>query len=269
MIITIEDDFDLAKIDESGQCFRLLREGEHYRFVNRENVIRIRPIEEKRFEADCTPSDWETVWRPYFDLDRNYEAVRKAISVDPFFTRAAEEGKGIRILRQDHWEMVISGIITQRKSVPAIRRCVEALCASLGQKIDNTGVCTFPSPEAVFTADDAILADCGLGYRLPYVKDAAERVCTGRIDLDAAEGLPDEALLALLKSIKGVGNKVADCIMLFAYGRVGRAPVDTWIDKIIRKKYKGNNPFPRFGNYAGIAQQYAFSYITHHRDEVG
>ena len=109
---------------------------------------------------------------------------------------------------------------------------------------------------------------CKAGYRAPYLCDAVEQVLSGRLNLAGIADLPDNELIAALEGIKGVGVKVANCVALFAYGRTACAPVDTWIKKIIQQEYQGKNPFDRYGDTAGIMQQYFFYYAQNHKAET-
>ena len=264
MKITVDDDFDLDKIINSGQCFRPRKNKDGiYSFVTGKHTVEIRDLTEEagkksandatELEVSCSQKEWDEVWNPYFDLDTNYRKIRKSIPADDVFLKnCARSGAGIRILRQDNFEMLISFIISQRKSIPAIRTSVERLVGLYGK--DGF----FPEPKAMLAATEDELAPCGLGYRCSYVYNAAKRVALGEFDLDKMDLLPDEELLDKLKSFAGVGDKVANCVALFAYHRYGRAPVDTWISKIINEQYGGSNPFPRYGSVAGIMQQYMF-----------
>lgn len=263
-IISINDDFDLDKIVDSGQCFRPYRNPDGvYHFVTGRHKLELTdltPLSEKKkkggitkLSASCSEDEWDSIWHSYFDLDTNYRKIRAGIPKDDkFLLHAAERGKGIRILRQDKFEMLISFIISQRKSIPAIRTGIERLVLLYG----HDGF--FPDPEDMLHATDEELASCGLGYRVPYIRKAVERVALHDVDLESLDELPDEELFTQLKSFAGVGDKVANCVALFAYHRTGRAPVDTWIARIIEEQYAGINPFSRYGNVAGIMQQYMF-----------
>ena len=159
--------------------------------------------------------------------------------------------------------MLVSFIISQRKSIPAIRRAVELLSERFGERLgsDSEGpVYTFPTAEALCCAGEQALQECGLGYRTRYVLHAAQQVAEGTLDLKKLASLPDEALFARLMELDGVGKKVANCVCLFGYGRVGRVPVDVWIERLIRDEFAGQDPFPQFGLEAGIVQQYLFFY---------
>lgn len=254
--------FDPARIAQSGQCFRM-RAGADGTVVALAGAdrVRIAPLGESRFRLDCTPRRFETRWRAYFDLDTDYAAIEAcAAQGDAPLARAAKASHGLRILRQDPWETLICFLISQRKSIPAIQTCVEALCARYGARA-GTG-CNerraFPTPRALLAAGEQGLRACGVGYRAPYLIDAARRVITGQTDLAAMASLGDEALKEELMAVCGVGVKVASCVMLFAYHRLAAAPVDVWIQRVIDEEYGGVSPFEGYGSYAGVYQQYFF-----------
>ena len=232
MRVTIEDDFDLDKIIDSGQCFRPRRtDNGTYIFVTGEYKIEISDLTDRtgkkknlvtQLEVSCTSKEWENIWRYYFDLDMNYRKIRKSIPKDDkYLQNAADHGAGIRILWQDKFEMLISFIISQRKSIPAIRTSVERIVDLYGRN----GF--FPKAADMLGATEEELRSCGLGYRVPYIRAAVEAVAHNEVDLEMLDELPDEELFEKLKSFAGVGDKVANCVALFAYHRTGRAPVDT------------------------------------------
>lgn len=271
MQVTIHDDFDPKKIADSGQCFRItcLNNG-IWRFLCGSRCLYLRRCGPSVYEADCPADEWNGFWHDYFDLGRDYRRVRNAVrQEDTYLRAAADTGTGIRILRQEPWEMIVTFLISQRKSIPAIRRCVDLLASRFGQPIE-TGyeiVYGFPSAQALARASHEDLLQCGLGYRAPYIEDAVKKVCSGVLDPQALYGYDDTSLMEALKSVHGIGEKVAGCISLFAYGRTGLAPVDTWIRRVINEKYGGADPFPQYGNMAGIMQQYLFYYAQTHKGE--
>lgn len=262
--IEIEDDFDLAKIADSGQCFRVKPfEDGTYRFITGNNIIYIQKIKEGSYAVCCQKGSWKNIWTEYFDLSRNYRNIReRAIGGNDFVGRAAAAGSGIRLLRQDTWEMLITFIISQRKSIPAIAKAVENLSAKYGKEIETSyeTLYRFPTPEELCHATMEELAACGLGYRSAYVMDAIEQVSSGALNMSELAACGDEELFARLLNVKGVGKKVANCVCLFGYGRVGRVPVDVWINRAIIEECQGRDPFEAFGENAGIIQQYVFYY---------
>lgn len=272
MEVQISDLFDLRKIADSGQCFRAIpRPGGVYRFITGSRVLYIRELSPHLYDVSCSREEWDRVWRPYFDLDRSYRDIGRRIPAkDSFLSRAAQAGAGIRILRQDPWETLITFILSQRKSIPAIRSMVELLSTRYGTKLSTPfeTLYTFPSALQLKEARREDYLACKAGYRAPYLCDAVEQVLSGGLDLEGIAALPDGELITALEGVKGVGIKVANCVALFAYGRTACAPVDTWIKKVIEQEYRGRDPFKRYGDAAGIMQQYFFYYAQNHKAET-
>ncbi len=270
--VSISDDFSPEKIMASGQCFRVRRfPGENYRFVTGGHALYLHPLGEGRFEVSCTPEEWSGLWAPYFDLERDYRALRRrAGGKHPFVDAAMAEGTGLRILRQDPWEMLITFLISQRKSIPAIASAVETLAERWGSPVETAreDLYAFPSPEAMAGVTEEELRACALGYRAPYVLDAVRRVSGGELDLAALGRLEDEELFRSLQEVRGVGKKVSECVCLFGYGRLRRVPVDVWIDRAIREECSGCEPFSLYGEDAGVIQQYVF-YAMRRKKKVG
>lgn len=272
MLVCIHDLFDLKKMIDSGQCFRAaVRPDGTCRFITKNQVLYIQKISDEIYEVSCGRDIWERVWSPYFDLDRNYREISRHIPAEDTFLRlAAQAGAGIRILRQDPWETLVTFILSQRKSIPAIRSAVELLSARYGTAIQTPTETLYAFPTAA-QMKDACTEDyiaCKAGYRVSYLCDAVRQVLSGCLDLDGIAALADDGLIAALEEVRGVGIKVASCVALFAYGRTTCAPVDTWIRKIVQQRYNGQNPFERYGAVAGIMQQYFFYYAQSHKKET-
>lgn len=269
MLIEIKDDFDLQKIAVSGQCFRVKKfDDGTYRFVTGDNCIYIKDMGNQQFSVSCDMDEWKRVWRRYFDLERNYrEIFEKEYGKHPFADEAMQFGRGLRILRQEPWEMLITFIISQRKSIPVIATAVETLAAQYGHGIESDleQLQTFPTPEELCAVSKEDLEKCKLGYRAAYVFDAIQSVVSGTLDLEGLVKKDDEAVLEALQQVHGVGKKVANCVALFAYGRTACVPVDVWIARAIENECKGVSPFHLFGEHAGIIQQYIFYYEKHHK----
>ena len=265
MIRIQASNFDLKQIADSGQCFRMKMTGENKAFV----IAGGRPLEicdagDGCFELSCLDDEYHAFWRDYFDLDSDYEKYIKAADpADEFLTKAAAFGQGIRILRQEPFETLISFIISQRKNIPAIQSSVEKLCRLCGERIDDD-IYAFPVPRAVASLSEKELSECSLGYRVPYVREAARQIAFGEKDLEAMRELPDDRLFEELVSFLGVGKKVANCVMLFAYHRIGAFPEDVWIKRIEDKYYGGAFPVDRYKGFAGVLQQYIFYYTREH-----
>ena len=272
MLVQIHDLFDLQKIADSGQCFRVAVFPDHtYRFISRNQILYIRRISDKDYEVDCTAEEWENIWIQYFDLERDYRALWNTIPEgDCFLKCAARVGEGIRVLRQDPWETLISFILSQRKSIPAIRSSVELLSERYGTKVQTSReiLHLFPTAWQMREASVEEYALCKTGYRAPYLYDAVHQVLQGGLDLQHISSLSDKELVSALEKVRGVGIKVANCVALFAYGRTACVPVDTWIKKNIQQKYGGENPFVQYGAGAGIMQQCFFYYAQSHKAET-
>ena len=264
MEIRIDDDFDLKKIADSGQCFRPKDVGGgRFRFICGEKILHITRRGAGLFDVDCDAQDWSGTWENYFDLATDYAAIRRDIDAfalgkpyEKILHDATNFGAGIRILKQEPFEMLISFIISQRKNIPAIRSSVERICQRFGRRVDDVHL--FPTPDEISGATLDDLTGLGLAYRKDYILDALKKISDGSIDLDALKHSADSELVDKLKTIRGVGDKVANCVALFAYHRVDRAPVDVWIRRAIDDDFAGENIFDLFAANAGILQQYVF-----------
>ena len=274
--IFIKNDYiDLKQIAESGQCFRwkkicpgryfVISDGRTACFFQEKTGIRIL----------CHEKD-EEYFRRYLDLDTDYGKIIEQIDPeDRFLSGAAKMGKGIRILRQDLWEMIISFIISQRNNIPRIMKSIDALCEKLGEQIvfDYEGEhfvgYTFPAPEVIVGAD---LSEFKFGYREKYIRQTAEDILEGKFDLEEVkdavdEGKTPEQVKEMLKQLKGVGEKVASCIQLFGLHQLSLFPIDTWIAKVEKMYYNGHFPVEKYKGAAGIMQQYLFFRVREDADK--
>lgn len=255
-------ELDMAAIADSGQCFRLTEEEPgRYALVALGRALSIeRAGDGWRF--GCSQAEFDAVWRGYFDLDTDYGALRALIDPqDAYLTRAAAFGAGIRMLRQDPWETLAAFIISQRKSIPAIRHCIEALSACYGEPVSGAeGRRAFPSAERLAALEPDGFAVCSLGYRGKYLSAAAQMAASGQLDLASLNALPDEAAASALRAVPGVGEKVADCVLLFGYHRLSRFPRDVWINRVLEREYPAGFPAERYAGCEGVMQQYLFYY---------
>ena len=272
--IRLKDELDLPLIAGSGQCFRM-KEGDYlgegsWRMVFKDRVLYLRKIEERELLVQVSPEEFSAVWEEYLDLGTHYQSLRRWGSRgNEVLKKAFQEGEGLRLLRQDPWEMLITFILSQRKSIPAIKTNVEDLCKAYGERIETPFevLYAFPEPEALYQRPEEELRALGLGYRAPYVADAARAVAEGELCLGKLYLLPDEELIQSLMGVKGVGIKVASCVALFGYGRKDVVPVDVWISRSVQEDCQGEDPFPAFSPYRGLAQQYLFTYLQRHKGE--
>jgi N-glycosylase/DNA lyase len=257
-------DFDPVATFECGQCFRWSADGDGvYTGVVRGRVARVRR-EGDAVVIECPREDFEHVWREYFDLDRDYAAIRESLCVNDHMRAATEFGAGIRILRQEPWEALCSFIISQCNNIPRIKKIIETLCGLFGEVIEFGGAeyRAFPSAERLAGLDETALAPLRSGYRAAYILGAARAVASGELDLAAlsASASDHETARRAVMSLRGVGNKVADCAILFGLHHLDAFPVDTWMKKAIASRGGGALDPTIFSPYAGIAQQYIFYY---------
>jgi N-glycosylase/DNA lyase len=256
--------FQLPLTASSGQSFRFNPfQDDAYELIALSQRLIIRDIGQDLYDFSCDEKQFMAVWHRYFDLDRDYETLQSLVLQDgSFLHQAVTYASGVRILRQEPFENLISFIISQRKNIPAIKSCVEKLSQKFGNEI-CPGVHAFPAPEALAGASTQDLSSCGLGYRTQYVKQSAELVSSGEIDLGALHLLNNADLEQELLRFPGVGRKVAACVMLFAYQRMDSFPVDVWIKRVLDAEFPSGFPYDQYPDICGILQQYMFCYARH------
>lgn len=261
--LTIQN-FDLAQICQSGQCFRMKEKSENLYSVIAGNHYLELEQQGRECIFYCDETEFYGFWEEYFDLEGDYASyIQKIAPNDIYLSRAAEFGCGIRILRQDLWEMIVSFLISQQNNITRIRRCIENICERYGEALLNVHGETFyafPTPESLAGLEENALMECNLGYRSKYVVRAARSVVNGEFALEAVRQMPyGEAREALLE-LFGVGGKVADCICLFALHQLEAFPVDTHIKQALQIHYKRGFPKRRYQGIQGVMQQYIFYY---------
>lgn len=249
--------FDPFVSCECGQCFRFEKLSDsEYTLTACGRALNIKQTPDGWLFCDVTEAEFKEKFIDYFDLKRDYGAIIKSFKHDASVTRAAEIGGGIRIFRQDPWETLISFIISQNNNIPRIKKIINALCTLLGE--EKGGFFAFPTAQAIADAGIEGLAPIKSGFRAKYIIDAASKVVSGQISLERIAKSGYSAALDELKTIKGVGDKVANCVLLFGFGYYEAFPIDVWVKRVIEKYYgEGFNP-KTLGEYAGIAQQYLF-----------
>lgn len=285
VIIESVRDFDLDHIFDCGQCFRWEKDLSGKYFGTAFDRI-VSMSYDKQFERltihGSDKEDFENIWRRYLDLDRDYSKIKKSLAQkDDVIARAIDYGQGIRILNQDKWETLISFIISQNNNIPRIKKCINALAETLGEKIgeyEGKDFYSLPSYETLAKAELEDLAPCRLGYRAKYLIKTAQQVSQEgyeKLERLGSVEVSSEETFETLKKYCGVGPKVANCIALFSMGKIDRFPIDVWVKKVMNQLYgidendlKAMEKFAacNFGQYGGIAQQYLFYYITHNKD---
>ncbi|MCQ2528511.1 MAG: DNA-3-methyladenine glycosylase 2 family protein [Saccharofermentans sp.] len=265
--------FDPYKIALSGQAFRIHPiDDSHVETVAMGRYLQIASLGNNEFAFSCSEDEFESIWKDYFDLNRDYEAIYNTIEDDAYLKAAADYGYGIRILKQDPWEAIISYIISQRRSIPSITTCVDRLSELCGTQVSMPALgepfvrslkdvyYAFPSVEQMSGLSPEDLANIGAGYRGPYITSAVNDFASGKLTREMMDSADDDTLLALLLNMFGVGIKVTNCVMLFAFARTGRFPIDVWIQRIMDRYYGGAFDASRYPDTAGIMQQFMFYY---------
>ena len=266
------NNFNLRQICDSGQCFRMEQVSENcYRVIAYGRSLEILQ-EGERCTFFCTRQEFEEIWSGYFDLETDYQNYIESISPkDSYLLAAAAWGSGIRILRQDLWEMIASFLISQQNHITRIRKCIRNLCEAYGEerKSDSGEVFyTFPGPEKLVGLDEDALKACNLGYRSKYVVRTAKSIVEEEVDLEKIRQMSYGKAKKELLKLFGVGEKVADCICLFALHHLQAFPVDTHISQALQKHYKRGFPNRRYKGMQGVMQQYIFYYELTGEKEV-
>ena len=276
------DSFELADIFECGQCFRWNKQEDgSYTGIFKRNVINVKKENCHQGTSLVTikgicDGNIKDVVEDYFDLNRNYEEIKEKLSkIDDNVKTSIEYGKGIRILNQDLWEMIISYIISANNNIPRIKGIIERLSKAYGDEIEWNGkkYYTFPTPEQLKDVTVEDYRKLGTGFRDIRLYETVHMILDKKVDLEQLQNEPDtnkvrEQLLTLF----GVGPKVADCILLFStLKRFEVFPIDVWVRRVMNELYIKNEDetkvnkkqieklaHEKFGNLAGIAQQYLF-----------
>lgn len=249
--------FDLALTLDCGQAFRWVKTGENeWHGVAFSKPLTLRQTEDEIIFIGTDKQDFENIWVPYFDLERDYDVLCERFSADKYLKKAVDECYGIRLLRQDPWEAVCSFIISANNNIPRIKGIIDRLCRLLGEHLGGDDY-SFPTPEKIAEAGIDGLAPIRSGFRAKYLVDAANKVLSGEVELDKIYDMTlDEGRDELIK-IKGVGEKVAQCVLLYGFGKVDAFPIDVWVKRIMSEMYP-DGLHECTNGVRGIAQQYLF-----------
>lgn len=272
IIVDGVSDFDPKHIFECGQCFRWIRENDGtYTGVVRGKVANVSYSNGRLVIDNATIDDFKNIWFDYFDLGRDYGEIKKAVDVDEIMHEAVAFGSGIRILRQEPWETLISFIISSNNRIPRIMKIIEDMSRYYGREIKyrQKSYYSFPDVKSLAACSLEDINRCRAGYRCGYIHKTAADIAEGRIDLDKTKDLDTDKARKYLLQLCGVGNKVADCYLLFSGTKYDVFPIDVWVKRVMEELYfKREADFSeiqklardKFGRYAGIAQQYLFYY---------
>ncbi len=260
--------FDLNYTLDCGQVFRWEGDGDWWIGVLGDHVVRISQGDGKLIVDSKLPPNFFT---NYFRLDDDLLSIYKSIDKDLLINKAIMKYRGLRLIRQDPWECLISYMLATASNIPMIQKRINLLSYFFGQEIEE-GYFSFPDPQTLANADLSMLGKCKLGFRTECIKDAAQKVCSGELDLDAVSSLEYRYSRDHLMRLRGIGEKVADCVLLFGFEEMESFPVDTHIRQIIQQNHIYNKFFKNcsnlskmgdwgreyFGPYCGYAQQYLF-----------
>ncbi len=260
------DHFDVDMIAKSGQCFRIVNvsPGE-YRVIAFGRVLYVKECNDgsRCYEFSCDEAEFDSIWRDYFDLSTDYGLIEKKImsAGDEHLKEAYRTGNGIRILKQDLWEIIITFIISQNNNIPRIRNSVEALCKAAGLKAEGARngeiLYRFPGP-CELDVDVFKDSSLGLGYRNVYLRDMFLYARENPEWLNGLHKLSYADARESLLARKGIGPKVADCISLFGLHHIEAFPIDTHVKALLAKYYKDGFNHEYFAGVEGIIQQYLF-----------
>lgn len=271
------ESFELVDIFDCGQCFRWNRqEDDSYTGVFKGNVMNVQKENDiVTFRGICD-GDIKEIVENYFDLSRNYEKIKQQLAqIDEHVKTSIEYGQGIRILNQDLWEMIISFIISANNNIPRIKGIIDNISKNYGREIEWNGekYYTFPTPEELKNVKIEDYRKLGAGFRDIRLYETVQAVLEKKVDLEKMQNNPNTLeVREQLLTLSGVGPKVADCILLFStLKRFEVFPIDVWVRRVMNELYikkddetKVNKKeleklaHEKFGNLAGIAQQYLF-----------
>ena len=268
-------DLDLKTSMECGQIFGWDRRRQSYFGMIGAAAAALRQEGDRITFATGAALDRSRI-ASYLGLDVDLRQVLRSITRDPFMERVTGSVRGLRLFNQDPWPCLCSYIISANNRVERIDAIVKQIGRELGTRheVDGEEVYSLPDPEVLAGCTESGLRPCGTGFRAPYLLGAAAMVSDGIIDFDTIAGMSTEEARDLLKTIPGVGDKIADCVLLFAFSRYETFPVDVWIKRAIQIKYFGSldvkpDEIRRFGReyfseYAGYAQEYIYHFAREH-----
>jgi len=274
VIIKNLTDFNLAQTLECGQCFRFSKlQDNRYIITAKEKLLEIAQTEDELIFYNTSLHDFNHIWKDYFDLDTDYKEIKDTLIVnDSIMEDVIKKGAGIRILGQDFVEALISFIISQNKQIPQIKQVIEHLCTKHGSLLQlYNGICyySFPTIDKLKTLTEEDFKECKAGFRAKYLVDACANLSRGSIKEEDLLTLTSSEILNKLCTIKGVGVKVSNCVLLYGLKRKEAFPIDVWIKRIMENLYfkeetkleiLQNYAKEKFGDYGGYAQQYLFYY---------
>ena len=273
-LISELNEFEPRDIFTCGQAFRWYEEADgSFTFITHGKVANAKKVGDKVFLKGVDKNSFDEIFYNYFDLSRDYKLVMEELAKDEVMKNATEYGKGIRILNQDKFETIISFIISANNQIPRIKKSIEKISEMYGDYLgedENRKYYSFPSAEKLSLARPEDLRKFArVGFRDKRIVETANLIKDGRVNIDEIDNMELEDARRTLQELPGVGPKVADCILLFAFDRKESFPVDVWIKRVMEELYlKEVTPKSKiamrgrevFGKNAGFANQYLFYY---------
>lgn len=275
-MIIIENicDFDLNQIFDSGQCFRWKKQSDNsYTCVVKENIINVSQIDNTLYLKNTNMNDFKNIWYKYFALDIDYSDIKKRIlDIDSNLKSIIDFGSGLRILDHDEWEMLITFILSTNNSIQMVTKIIDTLCEKYGDYIgeyEGKKYYAFPTPQKLSSLSLDELRECKTGFRDKYIKSVSEAISENKFNLYKVSNMNSYECINHLKSLSGVGMKVADCIAMFSMRKRNIFPVDIWMKRVITELYLDedmsvtkirNFAIEKFGDLSSYIQQYLFYY---------
>lgn len=268
LIVRDVKDFLLSHTLECGQCFHYVKiNQEEYGIVSGYRYLHVKQEKDTLIFYDTTKEEYEAYWEYYFDLQRDYGKIKEILlEKDSILKEPVSELWGMRILNQDFFETMISFIISQNQQIPRIKGIIANLSRAYGEEAQQ-GLFTFPDASALQEAGVEGIRSCKAGFRSPYILDACDKYLQGSLKREVLVSMDYAEAMKALREVRGIGEKVANCILLFSLGKRNAFPVDVWIKRVVETLYFQEevsipkiNELARekFGEYGGYAQQYLF-----------
>lgn len=272
--------FELNHIFDCGQCFRWeIQENGNYIGVAFERVIEVEKKGNDVIIYNTNEDDFKSIWGEYFDLYRDYSTIKDILSKDPILEEAIKFGEGIRLLKQDPFEIIISFIISANNRIPMIKKVISNISEAWGNPIEYKGKIfySFPTIDKLLNCTIEDFENCRTGFRGKYIKSTIDILFKDTMFIDNLKSSSDNQCYLNLQKLNGVGPKVADCIMLFSLSKYSSFPVDVWVKRAMQYFYLAPDvslnkirdfAINKFGELSGFAQQYLFYYARENNIKI-
>lgn len=281
IIIKEVKNFVLAHIFDCGQCFRWERTSDNsYIGIVYNKVIEVEKVGNDVIIYNTNEEEFQKIWVEYFDLYRDYDSIKEILRKDDTLEEAVSFGNGIRLLKQQPFEIIISFIISSNNRIPMIKRAINKISEKWGTPLIYKDKVYYSFPNIQILKDKTIedFRECGVGFRAKYIKNTVMDIYNGQANIDYICSLEDELCHRELQKMQGIGPKVGDCIMLFSMAKYSAFPVDVWVKRAMQFFYLAPDvslkkirefSINKFGSLAGFAQQYLFYYARENNIKIG